>query len=83
MKLKSLNDEKIRPVSLRRKAVFQVGTIGLIILILNQIIWNSPLIQVVPVLTRLAIRHIPPILWVGSLLIVGLWLLVMVQAWRE
>ncbi len=83
MKLILFHEEKNRPYGWRLTAVFLVGLIGLSIISVNFLFWQSQIMQVVAILARLAFSHIPPILWIGLLLIIALWLAVMVRVWRQ
>lgn len=83
MKLILFHEEKNRPYVWRLTAVILVGLIGLSITSVNFLFWQSQIMQMVAILARLAFSHIPPILWIGSLSIIALWLAVMVRVWRQ
>jgi len=62
--------------------VFIIGLIGLVLSI-NLYVVGSQIGWAVLLLARLGFRLIPPVLWIGAVFIVGLWLGVLHRVWRQ
>ena len=87
MEKRPLRRRTLRPLSVRAfwpvpMRVFIISLIGLVLSI-NLYIVGSQMGWVVLLLARLAIKLIPPVLWIGAVFIVGLWLGVLHRVWRQ
>lgn len=75
----SMEERPFWPASMR---VFIIGLIGLVLSI-NLYMVGSQIGWAVLLLARLGFKLIPPVLWIGAVLIVALWWAVLHRVWRQ
>jgi hypothetical protein len=83
MKLISLQPFVKRPFGTTAITLLATGLLVLFMAGISVQLTQSEVGRVAFLLVRLAFKHIPPVLWLGSVLIVTLWLAVLVRIWRN
>ncbi len=83
MKLISLQPFVKRPFGTTAITLFATGLLVLFMAGISVQLTQSEVGRVALLLVRLASKLFPPVLWVGAVLIVTLWLAVLVRMWRN
>lgn len=82
MKLIVSHEKKQRPYAWGLTAVTLVSIAGLLVITANKVMLESEIGQAMIVLARVGIGVIPPVIWIGAVLIVAIWLVLLVRVWQ-
>jgi hypothetical protein len=73
---------RLRSVQALWLVLIAISLIGVLVVNVGLLAAQSQTGRAVQVVVRVGIHLIPPVVWVGAILIVALWLFVMVRVWR-
>ncbi len=82
MKLIVSHEKEQRPYAWGLTAVTLVSIAGLLVITANKVMLESEIGQAMIVLARVGIGVIPPVIWIGAVLIVAIWLVLLVRVWQ-